>query len=341
MKKFTIALLALLSMTVGCTRPFEPIDLKPIKPNEYAFLVPYGDTNKQESVSSEEYWTKNKVMAKEVRIPKKWVATGREYAAGEWKDDAVLILVSGSPVTREWTADASTGTSTKNQAIWTMTADQIEWTVAWTVTARIDTIEDAAKFLSFYPNGSLEEVLDNEVRGRLITVFNMAVTDLPMKELQEHASPVFTKTADDVTKFFKTRGISITNLGPAGPFVYKNKSITEVMEQRFVAKQQAEINQSKTAAKTEENKSIQLVAEAKAKAILTEQKAIADGVKLVADAKAYEITQANKDLATYLSLKRLENDAKLIEKWTGVFPSTFMGPGSPTMLLKTEAGVAK
>jgi hypothetical protein len=135
---------------------------------------------------------------------------------GEWKDAAILIKVDKSPVTREWTADENSGTSTRNEAIWVMTSDQVEFSTGWTCTARIDSQENAVKFLYNYPNGSLKNVLDQEVRGKLQADFGLEVTDLPMETLRISATPHITAVTKSITAFFKDRGITITNLGITG-----------------------------------------------------------------------------------------------------------------------------
>ena len=90
----------------------------------------------------------------------------------------------------------------------------------------------------------------------------------------------------------------------------------------------------------EDNKRILLEADGKAKAILAEKKAEADGIKAVADAKAYEITKAKEDLATYLRLKQIELEAKKTEKWDGKFPTYYIGSGgsTPDLLLQVPSG---
>jgi SPFH domain / Band 7 family len=120
--------------------------------------------------------------------------------------------VDTQPVTREWTADPNTGTSNKNEAIWVMTSDQVEFSTGWSITARINNRDSAVKFLANYPNGSLQKVLDQEVRSKLQTTFALAVTDLPMETLRKAATPVIQKTSKEVVSFFEERGITITNL---------------------------------------------------------------------------------------------------------------------------------
>jgi len=75
------------------------------------------------------------------------------------------------------------------------------------------------------------------------------------------------------------------------------------------------------------------------KALLTERQAEADGIKLVADANAYEIEKAKSDAEIYLALKRIELEKEKLIKWDGRFPTYFMGgSGSqPDLLLQMPA----
>lgn len=339
-KKFApVALLNLLVLsTVGCMKPFEPVQLETIAANEEGFLIPYvGDAKKQASTNNEEFLRENLVSTKQIRIPQQWIQTGYQWIFynGNWQEAAKLIKVDKSPVTREWTADATSGTGNKNEAIWVMTSDQVEFSTGWTITARIASRDDAVKFLHNYPSGSLQSVLDTEVRSKLQADFGLEVTDLPMEELRRSATPHIKTVTDSLTKFFSARGITITNLGISGGFVYKNPAIQEKMVEVFTSEQEKSIKMAKFQAQEQENKRVFSEAEGKAKAILATKKAEADGIKLVADAKAYEITKAKEDLATYLGLKRLELETKKVEKWSGEFPHYFLGGGGgmPDMLL--------
>jgi hypothetical protein len=334
-------LLAIVTMT-GCWRPFEPVQLETINPNEEAFLLPLlGDVSSQTSTNNEEYLRSNLVYTKQVKIPQQWVQQGYEYLGpnGQWKAAAILVKVDKSPVTREWTADPNSGTSNKNEAIWVMTSDQVEFSTGWTCTARIASRDDAVKFLHNYPNGSLEKVMDTEVRAKLQADFGLEVTDLPMDELRKQATPHLVTTVDAVTKFFKERGITITNLGITGGFVYKDKTIMDTMVKVFNAEQEKSIASAAYQAQEMKNKTIESEATGKGNAILTERKAEADGIKLVADAKAYEMEKAKTDADIYLTLKRIELEKEKLTKWDGRFPTYFMGGNGnqPDLLLQMPA----
>jgi hypothetical protein len=330
--------LATLTMT-GCWRPFEPVQLETISPNEEAFLLPLtGDVTSQTSTNNEEYLRSNLVYTKQVKLPQQWVQHGYETLGpnGSWKPAAILVKVDKSPVTREWTADQNSGTSNKNEAIWVMTADQVEFSTGWTCTARIASRDDAVKFLHNYPNGSLQIVMDTEVRAKLQATFGLEVTDLPMDTLRMKATPHIVQTTSEVSKFFKERGITITNLGITGGFVYKDKTIMDTMVKVFNAEQDKSIASAAFQAQEMKNKTVESEASGKGKALLTERQAEADGIKLVADAKAYEMEKAKADAEIYLSLKRIELEKEKLTKWDGRFPTYFMGgSGSqPDMLLQ-------
>ena len=337
--RISFVFILMILFTSGCRKPFEPVILEPIQPNEAAFIVSNTDVNEQSTISAE-YYEKNKVLSQQQKIPQMWVDKGYNTFAwlfgynGEWINAARLIRVDMSPVTEEWTADPKTGTSDRDEAIWVMTSDQVEFSTGWTCTARISSITDAAKFLSHNRNGTLAQVMRTEIRGSIQSEFGLSVTDLPMDELKSNATPIIIKVVDTVKKKYAERGITITNLGITGGFVYRNPKIQEKMAEVFTAEQEKSISIAKTVAQEEENKRIQLEAQAKANAILTEKQGEADAIKLVADAKAYEIEKAKMDLELYTELKRLELEAKKIEKWSGAFPTYFMGDKNMDLLLE-------
>ena len=339
MKMKMIILAGLCFGLTGCglIKPFKPIKLEVIDSHEVAFLIPYTkDGTAQESSGNEEFFKKKLVYAQQVQIEQQWVQKGYEFIGynGSWKDAAILIKVDTQPVTREWTADANSGTSNKNEAIWVMTSDQVEFSTGWNVTARIKDRDDAVKFLANYPNGSLEKVLDQEVHAKLQTTFALQVTDLPMETLRKAATPVIEKTTKEVIAFFEKRGVTITNLGITGGFVYKDKTIMETLVKVFNAEQDKAIAAAATAAQEEKNKKTLLEATGKAEALLKEKKAEAEGIKVVAEAKLFELEKAKQNLADYVSLKNLELTKELITKWKGDLPQYYMGNEHPNTLLQ-------
>ncbi|HUE16000.1 MAG TPA: hypothetical protein VMR25_17650 [Planctomycetaceae bacterium] len=65
-----------------------------------------------------------------------------------------------------------------------------------------------------------------------------------------------------------------------------------------------------------------------------ERRAASGGIKMVADAKAYEMEKAKGDGKTYLALKSIELQKAKIEKWDGRFPTYFLGQSDPQLLLQ-------
>jgi regulator of protease activity HflC (stomatin/prohibitin superfamily) len=333
-KKISTVLPVLLLLLTGCWRPFQPIKLETIQANETAFLIPLlGDAKKQQATHTEEFLSQNLVQTQQIQLPQQWVPAGYEYlgANGSWKDAAILIKVDRSPVTREWTADPNKGTSKKNEAIWVMTSDQVEFSTGWTCTAYIATREDAVKFLYYYRNGNLADVMDNEIRAKIQTSFGLEVTDLPMEKIRSAATPHIKHVVDEVSIFFKERGITITNLGITGGFIYTDATIQKTLVELFNAEQQQAIATATAAA-------LQKTAQGKADAAKLQAEGEAEAIKTVADAKAYEIEKAEKDLATYVELKRLEIEVKKIEKWKGDFPASYIGNLPPESLLSIPSG---
>jgi hypothetical protein len=343
MRKIVLLLGLVLMASSGCGYiPVEPVKLERINTSEEAFLIPLtGDTTKQTATSSEDFLRRSLVLTKEVQIPYRWVQTGRYHTQGEWVPSATLIKVDRSPVTREWTADPSSGTSNRNEAVWVMTSDQVEFSTGWTITARIASREDAVRFLHNYPNGSLEKVLDSEVRGKLQATFGLEVTDLPMEELRKQATPHITKTVDEIKRFFFERGITITTLGITGGFVYKDQKILDMLTKVFNAEQERAIEQAKVLAQIERNKGINFEAEAKAKAVLIQNKAEAEGILAVAEARQKEAQVVKDNPEVYYALRKVELEKEKLLRWDGAFPHFYIGGGqggaSPDLLLQVPA----
>lgn len=337
-RSLSVMVLTIFAMTsVGCYRPFEPVKLEVISSNEEAFLLPYtGDSKKQTSSNSEEYLKENLVYTKQVQIPQQWVRTGYETwgPKGKWEDAAAIIKVDKSPVTREWSVESTRGTSEKDEGIWVMTSDQVEFSTGWVCTARISSRDDAVKFLHNYPNGSLTKVMDTEIRSKLQTEFGLEVTDLPMESLRKAATPHIVTVVNKVKEFFRNRGIEITNLGISGGFVYKDKTILTTLVKVFNAEQEKAIAAAETSAQEERNKKVILESSGKADALLKTKKAEAEGIRAIADAKLYEMDKAQAKMQDYVQLKQIELQKELLQKWDGSYPQFFSGNNSPNMLLQ-------
>src|SRR5205823_11362387 len=100
----------------GCMRAFDRPEYAEIDTSETGFLIPLeGDGGAQAKFQSEEYLRALKVAAKRVQITHRWSQEGRLPNSGRWIGTVRLIKVNRSPITREWTAEATTGTTAKNR----------------------------------------------------------------------------------------------------------------------------------------------------------------------------------------------------------------------------------
>ena len=98
----------------------------------------------------------------------------------------------------------------------------------------------------------------------LQATFGLAVTDEPMTKLRTEATPHILKTVKEVYDFFKERGVTITNLGITGGFIYKDKSIMDTMVRVFNAEQEKAIATAGYQAQEEKNKAVFAEAEGRA-----------------------------------------------------------------------------
>ena len=69
-------------------------------------------------------------------------------------------------ITREWTADSSSGTTQKDQAIWVESADSVGFSIGFSCTAMIQE-GDTSKFLYQYTSKDLASVMDTEIRAKI------------------------------------------------------------------------------------------------------------------------------------------------------------------------------
>lgn len=319
----------------GCMRRYDTPEFAEVSNSETAFLVPLtGDTGRQKGFDSEKYLADRKVAVKRVRIPHEWVQTGRWANDGEWMATVRLIKVDRAPVTREWTAERESGTSEKDQAIWIESQDSVGFSTGITCTARIPDDGAAVRFLFNYPSGSIETVMDTEIRARVQMVMaefanGYALSDL----LGPKKGELIAKVREDVVPFFAERGIEITTVGQFGGFRYENPKIQESIDNVFQAQQDEEVARAEGVAQLERNKAIKLAAEGKAEATKLEASAEAEAIKTVAEAKAYEIEKAQENSTTYLALKQMELEQARTAKWDGKYPLYYLGGGDGAGLL--------
>ncbi|MEP6821667.1 MAG: SPFH domain-containing protein [Chthoniobacterales bacterium] len=339
-----IGALALSSMT-GCMRPYDTPEYTEIDTSDTGFLIPLeGETKTQAKFQSEDYLRDLKVAAKRVQITHRWSQEGRLPNSGRWIPTVRLIKVNRAPVTREWTAEASTGSTSKNQAIWIESSDSVGFTMGFTCTSFIPE-DKAAKFLYWYPSGSLADVMDTEVRARIQQIAAGIAARYPLDALRARKGEISDAVKSDITEFFAQRGVVISNIGMFGGMAYENNEIQKAIDNTIIAQQLKVVNEAKFEAQQRDNDRVTLEANAVAERARRIAAGEADAKKIAANAEAAairEITQAlaeAKENPLLYQLRALEVERARVEHWNGQYPSWFMGTGAaaPNLMLQMPA----
>jgi len=347
--------LLVVSMFGGCTcvRPFDVPEYIEIAPNETAFLVPLeGDVGTQVKLDSAEKVAEMKVATKRVQITHRWKQTGRSWwlfgnDRGQWIGTVRLIRVNRSPVTREWTTEAKTGTAKNDEGIWAESRDSVGFSTGFSVTAMV-TEADAALFLYRYPQepptesvkdedgkervvatGSrLARVMDKEIRARVQSIVAETAAAYDMSDLRGKKTEIVQALRKDIIPFFAVRGITITIVGMFGGLAYENPKVQTSIDGVFIAQREKEVTKAILEAQRDKNAQIEM----EAKAIANKEREVARGI---ADGKR-AVLQVAKEAASdpvFLELRKLEVEEARIQKWDGKYPEYLMQMGSSGSML--------
>ena len=364
----SILILLLLVCSVGC-KSYHANMFVDANTSEIMILVEAVDKNGQVIISPEINYEEDIVSAKRILIPHFWNSTGYMWWQGEWLPTHRVIVVDTQPETRKWTSESQSGTSTSDQAIWVESSDSVGFSTGISVTARIDGTDDAIKFLSKYPPSdrktwtnsnketfdteitSLAPVMDDEVHSKVQEVYAEQCAAFEMDELRSKKVEILMATREIVIPYFAERGITITSLGQFDGFTYKNIAIQDAIDDVFKAQQDKQVAIAEAEAAEERKLALQLKGEGAAAQTLEEAKGRAEGIKVeaeaeaeaikvVADAKEYELEKLEKNPESYLALKNIEVEKKRIEMWDGKYPLYMIQSGdgeSPNLLINTPA----
>lgn len=343
----TLPVLALMALTSGCIKPYDTPQYIEIDTSETGFLIPLeGDTTLQARFQSEDYLKQRKVAAKRVQITHRWSQEGRLPGDGHWIPTVRLVKVNRSPVTREWTTSETTSANgavqRSDRAIWIESGDSVGFSMGFTCTAFIPE-EDAARFLYWYPSGSLAEVMDHEVRGRIQQGAAEVAAKYPLDGLRARKQEIADAVKSDVTNFFAARGVSVTTVGMFGGMTYENPEIQRSIDQTFIAQQLKVVAQAKFEAQQKENERLELEAQGFAEKARRDAQGQADARRTSAAGEAEAIRLINAAAAEaqqnplLLQLKSLEVERSRIEKWDGRYPQMWLagsGAGSPNLMFQ-------
>ena len=329
----------LIGTGIGCSKYNTP-EYVDVDTSQSAFVVPLeGDTGEQATFQSEKYLADHKVATKRIQITHRWNQTGRMYGDGDWIPTVRVIKVDRSPVTREWDADSNSGTANKNQAIWVESADSVGFSMGFSATAYIKE-EDAARFLYWYPTGSLDKVMDGEIRARVQRNVSEVAAKYPLDTLRARKQEMVDAARDDIVKFFADRGITITTLAAFGGMTYENPELQKSIDAVFIAQQQKAVNLAAFDAQQKANERVTLEAEATAEKARKIAKGEADSKVIAATGEADAIATLSKAIAeagpNVFQLRQLEIEKDRVQKWDGRYPTYLFqtgGQGSMPQLM--------
>lgn len=292
----------ILPTLTGCAfvKPYNKPTFVTVGPSETAFVIPLqGKTSNQAQFQSEEFLRKSEVATKRIQVPHIWVQTGRFGGQGQWLDSVRVIKVDRTPITREWTNDSNSGTSSDAQGIQAESKDSIKFTVGISATAQIDA-DKASKFLYNYASGyTLAQVMDSQVRNKVETDIIQQMSNYTMDQIRGNKDGIIKAVNDDVIKYFSERGISITNLGYKGDFTYADPQVQQALSDVFNAQREQQAQQIKNQTMIQQAK---------------------------AQAEANRVQQAV--MQQTVELKQLQNQADAIKKWNGSMPNTLVQNGN-------------
>ena len=199
--------------------------------------------------------------------------------------------------------------------------------------------EKAAEFLYWYPSGTLQAVMDQEVRARIQQVSAEVAAKYPLDDLRAKKQEIMDAIRTDVTAFYSERGIAITTVGMFGGMTYENPEIQKAIDQTFIAQQEKVVNQARFEAQQRANDRIELEATATAEKARRTAQGEADAKKLTAIAEAEAIREVSKALVEaqqnplVLQFKQLDVEKARVEKWTGAYPHYFLAPSDKAAML--------
>lgn len=223
----------------GCLGPPQLEMIEEIANNETGFVIPLeGDGLSQAKFDSIEFLEAKKVPGKRVSLAQRKQKTRRGWGGYKYIPTEKLIKVSRAPVAREWTLAGETGTSPQNQAIEVESLESIGFAVGMAITASIEE-PNTAKFLYYFPSGSLELVMDTVIRNSatqfLSTEFGNRELALGIKD----KGAIFAQLKSNLIEEYEKVGITISTVGLSEGLTYTNSQVQQVIDDVFQAGAQA------------------------------------------------------------------------------------------------------
>lgn len=356
--------LVVAALSTGCLKPYHEATLVNVNTSEVAVLVETVNDNGQaviapkgkEGETATQFYNERVVNARKVEIPYYWKQTKRVLiwagpSTGKWTAGARLITIDTQPETREWPQGGPTAITVESK-------DSVGFSTGISMTARIKDKTDAIVFLSNYPPKTtrqitteggdpfnveitaLEQIMDQEIRNKVQEVYADEAGEFDMDILREQKREILDTVRAKVIPYFAERGIEITTIGQFGGFAYENPEIQNSIDKVFQAQQDEEVAIAESKAAEQRKLALKLEGEGEAAKVLEAKRGEAEGIKLVADAKAYELEKLNENPEAYIALKTLEVQSEQIGSWDGKLPVTLFGGSgaeTPTLLMGIDS----
>ena len=322
-----LGLAAMFNPGCACIGPAKVEVCELIANNETAFVIPLEGANKVEQgkFGSVEYLEEMKVATKRITLPQREMVTGRWWGNYEWIPTVKVIKVDRSPITREWTQNQETGTSPADDAIRVESKDSIGFSVGINITCSV-LEENASKFLYHYPGGSLQNVVDTNVRGFCSSVLSREFGSRDLTLCKDEKREISSTLLTEVKTEFKERGITINSLGIVGGLLYDSAAIQKAIDDGYVAEQKIKIATQEKLEQDKINEKNISIAKAEADAAAEFKKAAEARTEMVR-----------------LEIEKIKAEAlrQWVAKWNGSMPSNIMPQGSQFLMGMDTSGDVK
>ncbi len=245
----TLCVATALLMTSCFRRPYDKPEYVTVDSNETAFVIPLEtNTKDQKSLQTEDYWKKNMVSAKRIRITHRWDQTGRWHNMGRYIATVKVIKIDRTPVSVQWTANSGA------QRVSAESKESIGFTVPISLTAMIKE-SGTPKFLSVYTaSKSLKDIVDTDINAYVSAEATKMFSTHTLEECKSMKNQIVDQIADDTKKFFADYGITITQIGTTDGLTYDNKDIQTAIDEQaqLQAEGKALVEKEKNAEKQRE-----------------------------------------------------------------------------------------
>ena len=150
----------------------------------------------------------------------------------------------------------------------------------------------------------MKTILDDEIRLRVESRIIEECAKRTLRKVQVQKKEILLAVKKDVVKYFRNRGINITNIGYKGALTYTSDAIQQAINKEFIA------DRNKAAQDKVNNMNV-----------------------ATAKAEAYQIKLRSSTIVDQIKLTKLQIDKIRANKWNGVYPTHYFGSGKDGLIL--------